>query len=393
MASSPGPRILVVARELTPTPRDGGGLRRRHLVEALCTVGPTAAFGFVAGPAPCAGVEAWRTASDPDAARTPEGADVAAALRAGRSPLAVVESPATAGELADFAREFEPDVVVISGGELFDYVDVVRPLVLTLAFDLDYAQAVGLGAMAAADPNRRRALVWRHLLNRVADDERAALRRVDQVWLSSDDERERLRATLDDESVTLVVAPNVVDVGSYARAPRDDPGAFVYPARFDYWPNEEAARVLVHHVLPELPGASLTLVGMAPPPWLRELDDERVHVTGAVPDIRPYLTGASVMPIPLTAGSGTRLKVLEAFATGLPVVSTAKGVEGLALVDGVHYVGAESPGEFVAALERLRVDEAFVEATLTASTEWVHAHGSITTLAEVLRTALAAGSG
>ena len=64
------------------------------------------------------------------------------------------------------------------------------------------------------------------------------------------------------------------------------------------------------------------------------------------------------MAVPLHAGSGTRLKVLEAFAARVPVVSTAKGVEGLHLVDGVHYVRAETADDFAAAIDDLRRDPA-----------------------------------
>ena len=60
-----------------------------------------------------------------------------------------------------------------------------------------------------------------------------------------------------------------------------------------------------------LPDVSLAFVGMSPPAWLQEVGDERVRVTGPVPDVRPYLAAASVMPVPVRAGPGTRLKVLE----------------------------------------------------------------------------------
>ena len=77
---------------------------------------------------------------------------------------------------------------------------------------------------------------------------------------------------------------------------------------------------------------------------------ERVVVTGSVADVRPYLAEAGAVPMPLFDGSGTRLKALEAFATGVPVVSTAKGLEGLSVTAGQHYLRAEDPGEFVDAL-------------------------------------------
>jgi glycosyltransferase involved in cell wall biosynthesis len=390
MPSPAPPRILVVGRELTPSPRDGGTLRRRHLLEVLCRVGPTAAFGFVPGPPPCDGLAAWGTPTDPDAARTPEGAAAVAAAQEGRFPLGVVSSPSTVAELCAFARDFAPDVVVVSSVELLDYVAVLRPLAPRLVLDLDYAQAIGLGEMAAADSHRARSLLWRRMLPSVADQERAVLALVDQVWVSNDDETARVRAAASDDALDVAVVPNVVEVASYPQASPVDAGALVFPARFDYWPNEEAARTLVHDVVPHLPGATLTLVGMYPPPWLQDIDDARVQVTGRVPDVRPYLAAAACMPLPITAGKGTRMKVLEAFATGLPLVSTAAGVAGFALTDGEHYLRAETADEFIASIEVLRADAALVNQLQKNARAWVDAHGSIAALDEAISRALAA---
>jgi len=76
-------------------------------------------------------------------------------------------------------------------------------------------------------------------------------------------------------------------------------------------------------------------------------------VTGAVPDVRPYLAESGAVPIPLFDGVGTRLKALEAFAAGVPVVSTSKGIEGLGVEPGTHFLRAEDADEFVVALTRL----------------------------------------
>jgi glycosyltransferase involved in cell wall biosynthesis len=75
--------------------------------------------------------------------------------------------------------------------------------------------------------------------------------------------------------------------------------------------------------------------------------DPRIVVPGPVRDIRPALAAATAMAVPLFHGGGTRLKILEAFAAGVPVVSTAKGVEGLDVRDGTHALIAESADEFV----------------------------------------------
>jgi glycosyltransferase involved in cell wall biosynthesis len=80
-------------------------------------------------------------------------------------------------------------------------------------------------------------------------------------------------------------------------------------------------------------------------------------ITGEVPDMRPYLAAAAGMVVPLFQGGGIRFKILEAFAANVPVISTAKGAEGLAVEDGKHLLLAETADEFVAAVQRLRTDE------------------------------------
>jgi glycosyltransferase involved in cell wall biosynthesis len=71
-----------------------------------------------------------------------------------------------------------------------------------------------------------------------------------------------------------------------------------------------------------------------------------VEVIPDVPDIRPYMSAADILVVPLRAGSGTRLKILEAFAIGLPVVTTPIGCEGLDVIAGDHLMIAEEPEEF-----------------------------------------------
>jgi glycosyltransferase involved in cell wall biosynthesis len=122
-------------------------------------------------------------------------------------------------------------------------------------------------------------------------------------------------------------------------------------------PNRSAARFLAESVLPELrrsrPGVRLMLVGRAPSADVAALGRlPGVEIAANVPDVRPYLGGSAILAVPLDAGGGTRLKILEAFAAGLPVVSTAVGMEGIAAVPGEHYAGAER-STFAASVLRL----------------------------------------
>jgi glycosyltransferase involved in cell wall biosynthesis len=84
-----------------------------------------------------------------------------------------------------------------------------------------------------------------------------------------------------------------------------------------------------------------------------ELDGTGVRVTGRVEDVVPYYQQSAVCVVPLRAGGGTRLKILEAMALGRPVVSTTIGCEGLDVVDGEHLFIADTPEQFAQKTVRL----------------------------------------
>jgi glycosyltransferase involved in cell wall biosynthesis len=84
---------------------------------------------------------------------------------------------------------------------------------------------------------------------------------------------------------------------------------------------------------------------------------EGITVTGTVDAVGPYYQNALVSVVPLRVGSGTRLKVLEAMAAGVPVISTPLGAEGLDVIDGQHLLLAEGPAAFAAAVLKLAGDE------------------------------------
>jgi polysaccharide biosynthesis protein PslH len=136
------------------------------------------------------------------------------------------------------------------------------------------------------------------------------------------------------------LAANGVDCAAYEgiaagrlqAAPRSP--TIVYVGSLSWTPNVLAARFLAVAVLPAVrarfPAARLQVVGRNPTAEALELQRlPGVTVVGNVPDIRPHLLEASVLAVPLESGGGTRLKILEAFAAGLPVVSTKIGAEGI----------------------------------------------------------------
>lgn len=127
-------------------------------------------------------------------------------------------------------------------------------------------------------------------------------------------------------------------------APGDGP-VLLFQGSFDWEPNADAAAWLTREILPlvraKVPGARAVLAGRATP-GTAALAGPHVEVTGAVPDMTPYLRAAALVVVPLRVGSGTRIKILEAFAHGVPVVSTTVGAEGIDAVPGEHLVLADT---------------------------------------------------
>lgn len=175
--------------------------------------------------------------------------------------------------------------------------------------------------------------------------EALAVRRCSKVFAVSDQEAAYFRRLGAAEVSTV---PNGVDCGALVDLPvgRPETADILFLGTMSWEPNAAAARFLALDVMPSLrrqcPNARLLIVGREPPAGVRALATEPgVEVTGTVPDVKPYLARAALLAVPLDAGGGTRLKLLEAFAAGLPVVSTAVGAEGIAATPGVHYARAE----------------------------------------------------
>ena len=158
--------------------------------------------------------------------------------------------------------------------------------------------------------------------------------------------------------------PTGVDVGYFKPNGAEKARAnLVFTGSMDWHPNEDAILYFIREILPairrEVPGTTLTVVGRNPGLQLQEAAREAgVEVTGTVDDVRPYVDAASVYVVPLRIGGGTRLKIFEALAMGKAVVSTSVGAEGLPLVQGEHYLCADEPAGFVAAVVALLRDPA-----------------------------------
>lgn len=206
-------------------------------------------------------------------------------------------------------------------------------------------------AANAADPARK--LYFGLQARRMFAFERAACRAAGSVIAVSRADAQTMREEFGVERVTDV--PTGVDLEYFARpAACERIADLVFVGSMDWAPNVDGVLHFVEETLPLIhrrrPECTLAVVGRTPPPAIAELarNDPRIRVTGTVPDVRPYLWGSGVAVVPLRIGGGTRLKIYESMAAGVPVVSTAVGAEGLEIHPPDDIRIADRPEDFAA---------------------------------------------
>jgi glycosyltransferase involved in cell wall biosynthesis len=188
-----------------------------------------------------------------------------------------------------------------------------------------------------------------------------ALRRCDLVITLSPTDAAALRRWL--PRLPAVYLPSGVDLAAW-------PACFgpavenqvLFVGNYLHPPNVEGALWLAREVWPLVrrarPGAQLTLAGRAPPPAIQALAAPDIRVPGTVDDLRPLYARASLVAAPIFWGSGVRIKLLDALACGLPIVTTAQAAEGIDLRHEQSALFAEPPDAFAAAILRLLGDPA-----------------------------------
>ncbi len=406
------PHVLYIAPSVPYAPSTGGVTRSYHLVQAATAVADVTLLSMGASGAPSGDAETRRTvdatievvpgASKPRsrtlpgrigdlsalarAVREPNPYmrgrydvhiirdSVARALAAGAYDLVVVDGPELSAVLAATVRAWGGPS--LAGLELHSIAYRRQSALQKAAWIAETARTahsplfrlLRRAKQTVVEVNDRRAA---YLLE---EEDREVMATYRAVFAVSDDEAEVLRAAFP-TGAPVAVVPNGVDLPYFAAtAPSLDietsarqaahgKETIVFTGALSFHPNVDGVVWFVETAWPlvhaRCPDARLLIVGRSPAPAVAALGGRHgVSVYPDVPDIRPYLAAAALAIAPLRLGSGARLKILDALAAGLPVVSTTVGAEGLALVHDRDLLLADEPDAFAAAVLALLDDPA-----------------------------------
>ncbi len=248
-----------------------------------------------------------------------------------------------------------------------------------------------LDRMAAREGGSCRKLFNRIEAAKFRREELAAARRAALTLVTSERDGQLLASRI--PGLKTAVITNGVECAHFSRpsGPRH-PDSAVFVGATHYFPNEDGVLFFlreVHETIRrKLPAFKLTVVGGNPPSSITAYRSDSIEITGFVKDVRPYMWAASVFIVPLRMGGGTRFKIIEAMAAGVPVVSTRLGAEGIPVTDGRELLLADDPVAFAGAVCKVLSDPALAGSLGRAGVEFVRRRFDWSVIGDKLNAAL-----
>jgi len=356
-------RVLFITSRLPYPPREGHQLRSWHLLRAIAEVHDVTLLSCLRRddtPEECAPLRAVVSRLETFAlpAERSRVALADALLRSALRPHPFVAEKYSQRPLRTRVNELarETDLIHVDMLPLMHAIhEVTTPLVLN-AHNVEHLL---LQQRADHESQAARRIFMHAQIPKLLRFERDACRRADHVLACSEDDARTL-ATLAPQTPISVVA-NGVDLercqpgGSAAQ-----PARLIFVGPMSWFPNLDGMQWFLRDVLPRIlavrPDAQLTIVGKSSGLDVPESLRACVRLAGFVENLQTEFDGAAVCIVPLRAGSGTRLKVLEAMAFGKAIVTTSIGAQGIDLVDADEALFADDAGAFADAVLQLLSD-------------------------------------
>ncbi len=284
-------------------------------------------------------------------------------VRARMRAISGAADPSLARFISDAVARVRPDVLHLEGGGLAPLLRSASrglPTVLCIhdSKALRYREFAGYAARA----RERFRLKLLAILARY--QERRWFVYADRVVVTSASDAQALSAAVNPQRIAVV--PNGVDLEYFAYQPAPEAGRIVFTGNMSWPPNEDAAEHFARDIMPairsRIPAASFWIVGADPSARVQNLASiPGIHVTGTVADIRPWIWSAAVYASPLRFGLGVKNKILEAMASGAPIVATSRSLSGTPLIDGRHAMIADYDAKFGDSVARLLAEPALCE--------------------------------
>jgi len=307
--------------------------------------------------------------------------------------LALYRSPALTTRIRQRVREENPDVIVCDF--LTPALNVPPELRARCVLFQHNMEAQIWARMAAAAGHPLKRLYLRLQCRRMIRWETALSRQFARVITVSEADSRFARENYGLANVAGHV-PTGVDEERFRelRALPRDPSTICFLGSMDWLPNIDGMEWFLREswsaIHARRPDLRLVVIGRTPPASLLSAWDGKagVRFTGTVDDVRPHLAGCAASVVPLRIGGGTRLKILELMAAGVPVISTTIGAEGLPLVHQEHFLRADEPEELAAAVdwvlsspqEAMRMSQRALDEVVQPNS-WAHCAGVFLKLA------------
>ena len=372
-------RILLLTPQLPYPPEQGTSLRNFNILRGLLERHGVTLLSFVDSPV---STEAEKHLSGCEDVITVPAPMRSVATRLRRMLTDSRPDMAHRLQSSNFVNSLT-NVLMAGGGDASrprSPFDVLQVEGIEMAFAIEHAQSICPELQILFDDHnaeyelqRRAYLADRHVPKRwpaaaysliqaprLQRYERWACNTADHVVAVSEEDRRLIQGLGVRSSITVI--PNSIDVADYMpneTMPEDIDLVFV--GKMDYRPNVDAVLWFAHAIWPlirqERPDVSWAIVGQKPHPRLESVaKQEGVTITGRVEKVQPYLQRSRIFIMPFRVGSGTRLKLIEALASGLAIVSTTVGAEGFSVRSGEELSLADEPAEFAAAILALLGD-------------------------------------
>ncbi len=277
----------------------------------------------------------------------------------GKEPYHVsrFKSPAFAQALIAQLQEFKPQVVHVESPFLASYLPLIRqyaPAAQTV-LRMNNVEAEIWARLAAVERQPVKKQYLKSLSLRMAAYEQKIWPLFDALLPITKSDAQSVARFVPADRIRMV--PFLIDTGTMEASLLPRPFKAYHLAAMDWLPNEEAVRWAIEKVWPLLqkgaPDLELWFGGRHMPADLQQLAGGNLHVEGEVADAAVFLRDKAILAVPLRAGSGIRVKILEAMAAGKVVVSTRVGMQGIEVTNGVEALLADTPADFAEAVVSL----------------------------------------